>query len=468
MKKLSIVLTAVLALMLVAALCALPMSAADNVIFIAGDGAGTGDGSSAENAFKPTKGNFDTTSSNPLLQADTALYQVWQKLLEAGGGTVVVCGPVVFDETTGQGTAGTTKDMFIRELSAYKPDVTITYTSVYNGVDYRETAGAKILLDKTAHLILPSASVFENINIQAGDTNRSLCGGSCPMTFGQGTKFLPTEGTDADNPANYPLIVGGQRFMKNTGNPTITVDIGNDNVIGHIFGGQNGAGEKYQLTGDVTINLKSGHFIGDINGTSRQAKTPVNGNVTINIEGGIFDGTINGVSGGGFENDDATLTVKVTGGDFSNSLGLFDSGVGIGMNLAKYALLDLSGADNATASSANGVAAGFHETVLPAGFAPATTAAPETTTAAPSTTHPDQREGLESTEAVPGSTTEAPAADAETTAAPAADAETTAAPETTAPASSAEGGSNTGLIIGIVAAVIVIAVIVVVVVKKKK
>jgi len=466
MKKVSLILTAILAMMLVAALCAMPMAAADNVIFLAGEGAGTGDGSSAENALIPTKGNFDASAKSPELFKDTAMYQAWMKLMEAGGGTIVVCGPVVFDNTTGKGTPGTTMDVYVPDLASYKPDVTITYTSVYNGVDYRETADAKILLDKTAHLILPCSAVFENINIQSGDANRSLCAGGNSMTFSQGTKFLPVEGADADTPANYPVIVGGQRWMKMTGSPVITIDVGNENPVGHIFGGQNGAGEPYPLTGDVTINLKSGRFIGDVNGTSKHAKTTVVGNVTINIEGGIYEGTINGVSGGGFKNEDSTLTVKVTGGDFANSLGLFDSGVGVAFNLAKYALLDLSGADNATATSANGVAGGFHETILPAGFAAVTTAVPETT-AAPSTTHPDQREDLESTEAVPGSTTEAPAADAETTA-PAADAETTAAPETTAPAADAEGGSNIGLIIGIVAAVIVIAVVVAVVLKKKK
>ena len=63
-------------MMLIVVFCSLPMSAADNVIFIAGEGAGTGDGSSAENALIPTKGNFDPTASSPARQKDIALYKL--------------------------------------------------------------------------------------------------------------------------------------------------------------------------------------------------------------------------------------------------------------------------------------------------------------------------------------------------------------------------------------------------------
>lgn len=88
-----------------------------------------------------------------------------------------------------------------------------------------------------------------------------------------------------------------------------------------------------------------------------------------------------------------------------------------------------------------------------------TTAAPAETTAAPAVT----------TTAAPAETTEAPV---ETTEAPAVTTAAPAAPTTTAPAASTapaeEGGSNVGLIIGIVTAIVVVVAIVVIVLKKKK
>ena len=94
-----------------------------------------------------------------------------------------------------------------------------------------------------------------------------------------------------------------------------------------------------------------------------------------------------------------------------------------------------------------------------------TTAAPAVTTAAPVVT----TAAPVVTTAAPVETTEAPA---ETTAAPA---ETTTAPAPVAPTTTAaptapakDGGSNVGVIIGIIAAIVVVAAVVVIVIKKKK
>ena len=115
MKRLAKVLVPVFILMLVAALCAMPMSAADNVIFIK-DGA-TGDGTSADSALQPTTGNYDPTASNPMKQADTAIYQASLKLKETGG-TIVICGPVVLGKSQVRGNGANDRDLYLGEDSA--------------------------------------------------------------------------------------------------------------------------------------------------------------------------------------------------------------------------------------------------------------------------------------------------------------------------------------------------------------
>ena len=359
MKKTVKILIPLLALILIAALCAIPSAAADNVIFIC-DGA-TGDGSGADSPLKPTTGNYDPLNSNPACQKDTALYQAWQKLMALGGGTIVFCGPYTIDRATGQGTSANTKDFMISDRSTYKPNVTITYTSVYNGVDYRETNGAMFIFGEAVHFICPTASVFENITVKAAVTGRTLCGGGNPLELRTGTNFLPVSASAASDASSYVTVIGAERYKTFEGTTNVVVDIGNENTVGSVFGGQMGAGSKYPFVGNTHVTVKSGTVIGDIGGTCSANSTHVDGNAFVTLEGGIFKGKIYAVGKGGFADTDGNATVTVSGGDFTGCAGILASSGGFTGNPPAHTVLDLSSLASSSAKIVKGIASGFSE-----------------------------------------------------------------------------------------------------------
>ena len=359
------IITVILAALLLTSLLSLNTSAESNVIFIK-DG-GTGDGSTDE-GLKPTTGNFDPGESSPARQKDTAFYQAVSKLMDLGGGTIVVCGKVTFDVTTGQSNNTSIKDV-MWDLSQYKKNVNITYTSVYNGVDYRQTNDAKLLLNETAMIIFPTGSTFRDITIAAGATERYLNGGGNPMNFLSGTNFTPVSESRKSDPAYYVGICGGERYRKATQSPVITVDIGNENVIGPIFAGKNAvAGSDYAMTGDTSLILKSGTFIGNVCGASQASGALIDGNVSIDVSGGIYKGAINAVGNGGILSGNKTATVRVTDGDFDECAGIYAASLGIvGGNPASFARLDLSSLDESEGRALKAVSDGFDEVVLQSG-----------------------------------------------------------------------------------------------------
>lgn len=450
MKRTLLLLTASLLIILMAAFCSIPASAADNVIFVK-DG-GTGDGSSADKALLATTGNYDASSTNPEKQKDTALYQAIQKLMDAGGGTIVICGPVVLNAETGQGTNPGTKDFMVYALANYKPDVTITYTSVYGGVDYRETADAKLVFDTTVHFVNPTASIWEEITIAVFDGTRTFNCGANKTLLGKGFTSVPMDESRIDDPTAYLTICAGERYRKIEKSTDLTIDIG-EGKIGSVFAGNSGAGASFPITGNTNLVINSGIILGNIGGTCRTTSTPVNGSSSITINGGTFKGSIDACGAGGFANTDATAKLIINGGDFSDCMGINDYGVGFNDNPPSYALLDYSKCNDTTAAQIYNLIVGFDEVVAPAGMTTpveTTTAAPETTTAAPVTTT-DSKD-----------TTDKPT----TTKA----GETTKASDTTKASSATEDGDNntTTIIIIVIAAVVVAAIIVAVVVMSKK
>ncbi len=312
----------VLAIVLTAlsAFVTIPAAAATNVIFISDDG--IGDGSSPEYALKATTGNYDASSSNPEKQRDSVLYQAVLQMMEKGGGTIVLCGEVWIDGNVGQGT-GTQKD-FRFAFNEYKPDVTITYTSVYNGVDYRETKGARLIFDDQISYTCPSASVFENIDIQNYVSGNMILGGFNKLTMGEGVRCFD-EGT-----GKYICIAGGERsrgtrYMGSLGkdrfDTNVTIKSGTYSTV---CGGQAGAGAEHStMVGDSYVTIDGGMILGanewsGLIGTNRDGATPMDGNVNITINGGVFCGPIWGCGPGGFVNADAKVNIKVNGGDFLN------------------------------------------------------------------------------------------------------------------------------------------------------
>ncbi len=365
MKKVRVIPLLLLAALLSAALFALPASAGENVYFVK-DG-GEGDGTS-DSGYTPTSGNYDPTTSNTARQKDTAFYQLVGKILASGNdGVIVVCGPVTFDASTGQGNTESVRDV-MWDISDYDPDVTITYTSVYNGVDYRQSGARLTFASPGAHLLLPSSSVFENITIErtvvSGDNYICACGN--PVLFGSGTVFAPSSLSLADVPSAYVGVCGGERYRRSASGSRVIIDVGNETRVGRVYGGKHSvAGENYAMGGDASIVIKSGLFVGDVGGGSVRSDALTGGHSSITVEGGVFRGSIYAVGNGGFLSDDRTARVRIEGGDFSGCAGIFASASGMSGRPAAYSLLDLSGASAGTVSAVTALSSGFSATRFP-------------------------------------------------------------------------------------------------------
>ena len=417
MKRLTKLLIPVFAFALLACLCALPVKAEGNVIFIKDDA--TGDGSSADSALKPTTGNYDVNNPQPELYKDSALYQAMEKLMEAGGGTIVICGPYTLDDSNCKSIGGASAD-FIMDPTTYMKDVTITYTSVWDGVDYRETAGAELILDQRAHLFFPTGTVLENMTIRGTEQNGEhfVCAGLNPITLSTGTNFV---GYDEENIESVPFLLGSFRNNRDglkEGDSNITIDIGDENSIGCVFMLCNGGTGRH--VGNSNLTLKSGK-VGYIFGDSRaHEQVPIEGNVTINIEGGILTGVIGGIYQGCVGDGDRAVNINITGGDFSACPAIMGYNANsLTANPPNSAVVDVSGAPEDVAEAVYAICdATITEVKMP--------------------------EGLE------------------TPVAPEAEVDTTADEET-----KEEGGVNVALIV-VIAVVVVVAVVVAVVLKKKK
>lgn len=117
----------------------------------------------------------------------------------AGGGTIVLVGPT---ELTG--------NIIIGNASS---DVTVKITSLYDGVDYRETAKAALVFTRSwINVSAKNNFEYENITFLMNGNNCSFFGNGYQLTFGKGVKTEIQEGQDAKNPLNYPNIYGGSAY----------------------------------------------------------------------------------------------------------------------------------------------------------------------------------------------------------------------------------------------------------------
>lgn len=441
--KLKKLLISILAIAMVFSLCAVPAmadtpAAAGNVIFIR-DGA-EGDGSSADSPLKPTTGNYDATAERPELHKDAALYQAWQKLMAAGGGTIVICGPYTLDNSNCQPIGGASADFKMGAVN-HNPNITITYTSVWDGVDYRKTAGAELIMAGKSHLTFPTATIMENITVRATADNGDhyIAAGLNSLTLSKGTNFIPYDETKVDS---YPMILGSFRSNAGAlkeGDSNIVIDIGDENSIGNIFGMCNGGNGKH--TGNTNITIKSGS-VGGIYGDSRATgQVPLQGDINLNFEGGIYRGLIAGVNIGFSGGCDKVVNIKISGGDFSKCLGILPNTTAADALMPAAVNVDCSGAPIETARQVKDVASILVNLTLPENY----------TDKDPEPTNTDSTEPVEST---PSETKPVETTPGETK------------PAVTDP--DTQNGTPVWIPIVIAAAVAAVAAVAVIVVKKKK
>ena len=175
------ILASVLAFLLVLSLVPLTFisvsAAGENVVFL--KGGGTGDGSSPD---------------KPMGSLHSAV-----KLLVDNGGTIVVCGP--FTQTA---------DF---DLKKEKSDCApITFTSVYNGVDYRlsENGGA-VYRSAGKRFVLYGKTVFENLNLTFTDKSWLVICQCNDFTVSESVRITPGPGMDGSAFGNsFSILTGFQ------------------------------------------------------------------------------------------------------------------------------------------------------------------------------------------------------------------------------------------------------------------
>ena len=482
MKKfMKLLIPAMILVMIAAAFSVFSQAAAaeplpDKVIYIATTSRGLGDGSSPENAM----GNEDdyaqvlademVSGTGSSARKKHALRNAYVAATAKGEGEGA-------DYLYKNVTIVLVEDILCEVADAYRASpaewtlsnpgapTVITVTSKYNGTDY----GAKLILDRTKfpsiNMRLNTATIWKDLAVEYRTSETVVMGAgwepeymiecaAAPFTVESTVTVTSKDYTDpaaVKDGTRYPAILGGDRYSASYTNgkdAKVTIKGG---TWGNVYAG------SYGMTAEHNGNLKSaeltieGGKIGCVFGGTGEERvvSTIDENSTVTIKGGEV-AKVCALSGGGVI---GICTVKVVGAPKIGELYAM-SDMYLGVDPTFYALdLTECTVEKATMDQWYLDNAGCFpemEIKLPTGYEvpkiPEATVAPETTVTPETTATPE---------------TQAPA-----------ESEDEESKETNAPVTpdndKEEGGSNVGLIIGIVAAVVVVAVVVVVLLKKKK
>lgn len=301
----------------------------NRVIFISDDWKTKGDGTGSD-AGNPLSvidhESFDPSAPSPKYHLQTPFYQATE-LLKEDGGTIVICGPIYLGIEQCYGSGAATRDTFTDKFG----DNTIKFTSVYDGVDYRETAGAKITLATPAEIGVYGQSIWENIDIETEGKDRVISFNGYSTLVGEGVKCYPSD-KDYNGVANrYVSLTAGHRYQGAVDSTlNLTVQSGTYNIIAggmwgvnttRIYNPDGSIKSTNNLDGKTVTNLViegTTTVYGQITGTNKQ-NSEFSGDSNITINGGTFECDINVVSYMGMINTDGNATLKINGGDFTNN-----------------------------------------------------------------------------------------------------------------------------------------------------
>ncbi|MBR5314802.1 MAG: hypothetical protein IKU45_05275, partial [Clostridia bacterium] len=322
----------------------------ENVVFVmdpAEDGTlpGDGSGTSPENPLKAIDHElFDPESEAPRHYYQTALYQATEILQETGG-TVVLVGSVHIGPGKIYGNAATTQEFYTAQFKTN----TIKFTSVWNGVDYRETNGAKLIVEFPAMIGIHGQSIWENIDIATNGTQRLIAFNHWTTRVGEGVNCYPTDELYEGLASNYISISAGHRFTGGADKQeNLLVQSGTYNkIVGGIWGVNNKVTDTYtnNLEGASMINLTiegTTTVLGAISGTVHQ-QSEFSGTVNVTINGGTFKCDIYTVGPTGVMNRDSVAVLKINGGDFKEAWTMEPVISGYINNAPAGRLLDFSG-----------------------------------------------------------------------------------------------------------------------------
>ncbi len=236
-------------------------------VFIASAPRGRGDGSSPENAMG-NAADYDDL----LADADRRKSAYLKNALRLGfdslkstGGTVVVCGELTVD--CADAFRSTPAEF---NVQAAKTDLPFKLTSVYDGIDYAEKSGAKLILDQDAcqslNLIFRSRVTIENLTIDyvhsSGNDWYKNEKATMFIMF-DGMKSVVGEGVTVNSiPVNggysgrYPTLIAGHRYADED-STDLTVKSGTwDAVIAGSHG--MGQGHPAHVLGDAKLTVLGG------------------------------------------------------------------------------------------------------------------------------------------------------------------------------------------------------------------
>ena len=439
----------------------------DENYVVTGELEGDGTGSDANNPLKPAEHeDFDPSADYPKWHLTTAFYQATEMLAETGG-TIVICGPIYFGEQESYGSGASVRDVFTAKFG----NKVIKFTSVYDGVDYRETADAKMIVDTPAMISILGSSIWENMDIATVSNGRAITFDEYCTYVGEGINCYPTDEAFEGVNTNYISLGAGHRYSKSTGeNPTLTVMSGTYN---YITGGMWGTVATSSME-EANVNLTLGGtttVLGQVFGTV-QNKAPFSGNVNITINGGTYECDINGVGPTGMLNTDGVVNIKINGGNFANAWSINQASMGATNNMPASCTVDFTGwtGEDVQLGFANAIITDITDVKLPEGktaeylqglvdaYKPEETEPEETEPEAtePEATDPAESQPAEATDPVEETEPEASTpSEGENEGEDKAD-------------EKEEGGNGWILWVAIAAGVVVVAAIIVVVLKKKK
>jgi hypothetical protein len=235
------------------------------------------------------------------------------RLLKNSGGTIVICGEYSYSEL-----------ILLSQISGTANGRrTITVTSVYGGIDYRQTNGARLVVGNqngSANMILAGDFVFEDLNIVTAGSKSAraiICNGN-NVVFGEGIECSKRDG------APYISIIGGALDEDVNRSYNVTVKSGSyNNVCGS---NKNGVHK-----GNSILRIDGGLFEGDVSATGIENENNIQeGSAELIINGGTFYGktgllsTAKGkfdfeINGGEFRSDIVCLAngnnLEINGGD---------------------------------------------------------------------------------------------------------------------------------------------------------
>ncbi len=258
--------------LLTVCMLAFAVSAADHnrtVVYIK-DG-GSGDGSSPDSAFSTLTKCYDALD----LSKDC---------------TIVVCGPYTQSVS-----------WVYYEKSRFEGSV--TFTSVYDGVDYRATAGAKYMA-KPARFSCFGETRFENLDFEALGTNFLVVAQHNPFTVGEGVTMSGSQMKGGSVASSFAIVGGWQKGfndppLTDSGDTSITVLSGSKLYLIPFSRGLVGA-----YSGTANIYVGGTADVSVLHGSSVDANNNALGKVNITVTDdahvGVFYGATNAVTVEGY------------------------------------------------------------------------------------------------------------------------------------------------------------------------